>query len=437
MNFAHSILNKNEVISSWNRNYTQEAKVFYPKNILDIQNLLKEIKKKKLLYIIKTGKCSYDSKSIISDIQTLVISLKNFNKIYTIKNNSVVIESGALIQDILKNIKNKNYTLYSIPGGDKISLGGAISANVIGKDSNKNFASFGDAVSELNIINNNGSIIKLKKKGDLKNFIGAFGHNGIIVSAKLILKKTKSQNVLVATKIINNVDSIIDFFNQNHELRYIQLDPFFRKKNFGIGFSAKSISDKNIYFKKINLLSNNIERIFIKLFSIFIIPSIWKIFYKIFFYLNKNKTQKLDLHNFHYNSKYKHLIPLLTKKNLTEFEIMIHNNFKKNIIDLINIIKKNNLLSYYIVVKKLYKSKNSYTYKFNNDGYSFAFAFDSKSLNFKAKKNILDFLKKRKLSLNLTKTDEFFINLKRNHKKNIFFMSLYKKMLQEKNEISR
>ena len=73
MNFADSILNKNEIISSWNRNYTQEVKVFYPKNILDIQNLLKKIKKKKLSYIIKTGKCSYDSKSKISDIQILFI----------------------------------------------------------------------------------------------------------------------------------------------------------------------------------------------------------------------------------------------------------------------------------------------------------------------------------------------------------------------------
>ena len=53
MNFADSILNKNEVISSWNRNYTQEAKVFYPKNILDIQNLLKEIKKKIYFILLK------------------------------------------------------------------------------------------------------------------------------------------------------------------------------------------------------------------------------------------------------------------------------------------------------------------------------------------------------------------------------------------------
>ena len=53
MNFADSILNKNEVISSWNRNYTQEAKVFYPKNILDIQNLLKEIKKKNYYTLLR------------------------------------------------------------------------------------------------------------------------------------------------------------------------------------------------------------------------------------------------------------------------------------------------------------------------------------------------------------------------------------------------
>ena len=163
MNSINSVLSRNEIISSWNRNYIQKAKVFYPKNIFDIQKLLKEIKKKNLFYIIRTGNCSYDSKSIISNIHTLVISLKNFNKIYKIKNNSVVVESGALIQDILKEIKNKNFTLFSIPGGDKISLGGAISANVIGKDSNKNFGSFGDAVKELTVINKNGLLVNLKK----------------------------------------------------------------------------------------------------------------------------------------------------------------------------------------------------------------------------------------------------------------------------------
>ena len=241
----------------------------------------------------------------------------------------------------------------------------------------------------------------------------------------------------MATKPINDINGVIDFFNRNDDLKYIQLDPFFRKENFGIGFSAKSIADKNIYFKKKNLISNSMEKLLIRFFSIFIIPLIWKIFYKFFFYLNKNKVQKLDIHNFHYSSKYKHLIPLLAKKNLTELEVMIHNNFKKNMIDLIDIIRKNNLINYYIVIKKLYNSKNTYSYKFNNNGYSFSFAFDSKNLSFRKKKNIFKFLKKRNLCLNLAKTDQYFINLKKSHKKNIFFMSLYKKMLQEKNEISR
>ena len=48
MNVLESILNKNEIISSWNRTYTQRARVFYPKNIFDIQKLLRIIKKKKI-----------------------------------------------------------------------------------------------------------------------------------------------------------------------------------------------------------------------------------------------------------------------------------------------------------------------------------------------------------------------------------------------------
>ena len=37
--------------------------------------------------------------------------------------------------DRVKELKDKNYTIYSIPGGEFVSVGGAVSANVIGKDS--------------------------------------------------------------------------------------------------------------------------------------------------------------------------------------------------------------------------------------------------------------------------------------------------------------
>ena len=60
-------------------------------------------------------------------------------------------------------IKKNNYSLYSIPGGQKISIGGAISANVIGKDSSNLYASFGDSVKELKILSTNGKTYNIKK----------------------------------------------------------------------------------------------------------------------------------------------------------------------------------------------------------------------------------------------------------------------------------
>ena len=57
-----------------------------------------------------------------------------------------------MICDLIKYLKTKKLTLYSVPGGEKISIGGAISANVIGKDSSKNVACFGDTIKYLEIV---------------------------------------------------------------------------------------------------------------------------------------------------------------------------------------------------------------------------------------------------------------------------------------------
>ena len=71
-----------EVISSWNKTYQNKAKVFYPRKLNDIKKFIKKIKLEGKKYIIKTGECSYDSKSINPNFETYVISLKNFIKIF-------------------------------------------------------------------------------------------------------------------------------------------------------------------------------------------------------------------------------------------------------------------------------------------------------------------------------------------------------------------
>ena len=82
------------------------------------------------------------------------------------------------------------------------------------------------------------------------------------------------------------------------------------------------------------------EKEIIRFFGFFINSLTWKIFYKFFFLLNSNLNMILDIHNFHYNSKYKHLIPLVCKKGLLDYEILIKKNFNSEMSKIIDIKEK-------------------------------------------------------------------------------------------------
>ncbi len=432
------ITSKIENITSWNNTYSNEALVYFPKNQRELISLIKRITKKKIRYIVKTGKCSYDSKSINSDDETTVISLKKLRRLISLnkKNKTIKVEAGALISDIVKELKEKNYTIYSIPGGEFVSVGGAVSANVIGKDSSKKIASFGDAVESIKILTEKGNIKILKKNSrEMKNFIGAFGLSGIMIEIELKVRKIKSKNLIVHKKSLNSLNEIKKELDKKSDYKYVQIDPFFREKNFAVVFGAYFSNNKNSLYKNINLKSYFFERFFFKISSFFINKITWKMFYSIFFLFNKNKKIEMDLHNYHYSSKYKHLIPLTCRNGLVDYEILIKKNFNKKIRKIISLIKKQNLIPIYIVVKKVFKSKNKFFYSFNDNGYAVAISLNKTKLSDKKADSIKNLLLKEKLELNLSKTDEKLI--KNKGLKNNLFMSLYKKMIVNNYEISR
>ena len=115
MNLSNNLYYKKKLISSWNETYAKKAIIFYPKNLKELKNLLKSIKNNKKTYIIRTGTCAYDSKSINPDDNTYVISLKYFDKIIKISLNkkNILVECGAKISDVVKYLKSKNFSLFS------------------------------------------------------------------------------------------------------------------------------------------------------------------------------------------------------------------------------------------------------------------------------------------------------------------------------------
>ena len=430
-------------ISSWNLTHVQKACIIYPENLNELKNIIKIFNKSNKTFSIRTGECSYDSKSMSSGSDRLIISLKKFNKIINInkKKKLISVEAGAKLSDIIYFLKKNNLTLYSVPGGEHITIGGAIAANVIGKDSNKLYASFGDSIEYIKIISYDGKIKKINKS--VKNFykyIGSFGMFGIILEAKIKLKKIVSNNLMVESKVLENIKEVENELKKKDEYKYIQIDPFFRKKNFAIAFKGNYIKNLKNNYKKKNFTANLAEISLFKISSFFLNLILWRIFYKLFFLTNKNKKSCMDLHNFHYKSKYKHMVPLISKGGLLDYEILIERNFNHFFLKIKNFLLENNLAPIYIIIKKIYKSKKKFFYNFNKNGYSMAISFNVNSLN-KIKKDKLELmLKESKLSLNLSKTDSQFIKKNKEiySKKNKIFMSLYKNnLINKKYAISR
>ena len=83
----------------------------------------------------------------------------------------------------------------------------------------------------------------------------------------------------------------------------------------------------------------------------------------------------------------------------------------------------------------MHKSKKKFLYQFNEKGYAVAISLDKNKINKKTLTLLERLLKKNHLKLNLSKTDQKFINnIKKN---NNLFLSLYKKMLLNNHGLSR
>ena len=217
MNSIKAIENKNSRVASYNLTYSSNRKIFYPKNYTELKNIFKYLRKIKKKVLIKSGKCGHGDKTNL-DISDLTISLENINKIISINKTKLVLtaQTGINLYTLFKVLKKDSLSIYNIPGGKNVSLGGAISGNVHGRPQNKKFSVFGDNVISLKVMLENGKIINLKKNSKLlKKIIGGLSLFGIILEAKIKLFKISNKKLYKKTNLIKNEKEFINLDKRN------------------------------------------------------------------------------------------------------------------------------------------------------------------------------------------------------------------------------
>jgi len=395
------MLFKEKLSNNWGRNVNSNLKIIQPGNIFELKNLIK-----KKSYIIIGNQRSFGDVGINKN---LLISMKNFKKIKNVdeKKGIIEVESGALLKNILPIIIPKGWFLSVTPGTKYVSIGGMIANNVHGKNTSKNQTKY--YVKSIKLLTLDKKIIDCSKNKNKKIFdltLGGFGLTGIILSAKIKLKKINSpymeQNII-------EYDNFTDFFKiakniKNYEYSVSWVDSFSDKKISGLWFLAnhsKKFDNSNFKFsteRKLGLLSYLVLRIvttnhfFSKLSNFFYRK------YKKYFHRKKiifNDCFYPQDHFIDWNKAY-------GKNGLFQFQFLVPENKFKDILKILFIFfKEKKLFSSFIVIKKM-KEKGKYL-NFVGNGYSISFDFQIDDKFSLLKKFLNETARKHKLKVNFAK----------------------------------
>ena len=242
-----------------------DCNIAYPKNKKELKDILYYAKKNNLSVIAMGHGCSFGD--LFMHSKGIIINFKNLNKVinFNSQNNTLLVEPGINVSQVNQFLFKKNLTINSIPSGFEITIGGAISNNVYGKDSHRN-GLFCNNISKITYINENLDIKTLSKKDnkvEFEKFIGSIGLLGIIIEVEIIGSELKSQYLNSKTYYLNNFDEFFQF-QQKINLKEIpfctiKVNPYKKNKKFGevyvntYNWNSASIKDSLEKIKDINL----------------------------------------------------------------------------------------------------------------------------------------------------------------------------------------
>ncbi len=377
----------------------------------------------------------------------IIISMKNFNKILSYNKSKNIIEVGAglSLTKLINYIVPKKKIIHSIPGSPEISIGGAISNDVHGKDSFK-YGGFCNQVEEIKVLLSNNKMINcsLKKNKSLfKAICGGLGLVGIIISVKLKLKNLPSNLLSTQVIVCDKITDQLKVFNSNKfDYIYSWIDCFSKKNKIGRGVVFASNFSKT---KKYKNMESHINLKLVDKFVFYILKFIFLnnlVNCLNFIYFNyvkyfKSKSYKEDFKESIYTLKKNNLDlgRLSSPKGFLEFQILVpEKNQNKICLDIFEICQKLKIHGVLVGGKKIKKS-NGYL-SFCDNGFTFGITVINS--NFKETKNkfkiIYNYCLKKRLKIYLCK--DFFIT--KSHLKKIYpntnkFLNL--KKLYDKKEL--
>jgi len=260
-------------MSGWSNTNFSSSFVVKPENIEQIKSTIRETKDRGGKIIAIGAGQSYGDQGL-NDKQT-VIDISKINDIIEWNKSTGIlkIQAGVTFEKILIHCLKDNWVLPVVPGTRHVTVGGAISSNVHGKNSYSK-GNFGDWVKEFKIILASSECIRCSRENNRDLFfavIGGCGLFGIITEITLQLIQVPSPFLSIKKSTSVSLDKLIsnlDEMAKKNEYAIAQVDCFPKNNQLGRGtiHAGSFVSDNSKFVdtKKFAKISKRIFLIFPK-----------------------------------------------------------------------------------------------------------------------------------------------------------------------------
>ena len=124
--------------------------------------------------------------------------------------DTVTVQSGVSIDQLMRHLLPHGLWIPVIPGTRQVTIGGAIAADVHGKNHHRS-GSFGTHVCSMELLTASGDLLTLKPDDPLFwATVGGMGLTGVVTQATIALKRVETSYFLVDTLKVDHLDGLLE-----------------------------------------------------------------------------------------------------------------------------------------------------------------------------------------------------------------------------------
>ncbi|KAA2316349.1 FAD-binding oxidoreductase [Pseudooceanicola sediminis] len=204
-------------LAGWGRYPVLDARLYQPRDVADVQDL---VQRQPGLIARGNGR-AYGDSAVNAD-STIDMRLLNRMLAFDAERGQLVAEAGVLLGDIIAAFLPRGWFPMVTPGTKFVTLGGAIAADVHGKNHHRD-GSFRSCVDWIEVMGADGRITRCSADQDPQLFthtLGGMGLTGIVIRAALRLRPVQTGWIRQVGHPAANLAAAMEIFETSADATY-------------------------------------------------------------------------------------------------------------------------------------------------------------------------------------------------------------------------